>query len=396
MIPFIPDSNLVLIADMKMGTADTSVVMNVVQDVSIPVSADDSAISGSLHHAMSDDTSPSGVAPSDNLESNPDIVKAELSFYKTPHIRDYEEAVYSTLKSIELTCAVDFASMCDVSVDTAQPAIDPISFGLSNRKILAHAKSLSQSETAIGEDTVNIRESIMVNRQGEQEDNAPKVYKNLRGKNGLSSSEYFNIVGLIDKKSKDDKGEIDHLERKGEDELKHRGEHHAPRPNSEHHYPDGFWSAVAGDEEDSEDEGNHHGHKDHDRRRGPPHSRGREDYLFVGSLGYGDAGDMCMYDNFQKLAAPCQSSIADLHSLRQQYWKEETMARNGRGDHSFFLSGVFVVLFVGLCILRRSYCSHMAKERQTKMDTLATLALIDADPALKAQCKKCFLFVLVD
>ena len=30
------------------------------------------------------------MVPSDKLESNSDIVKAELSFYSTPHIRDYE------------------------------------------------------------------------------------------------------------------------------------------------------------------------------------------------------------------------------------------------------------------------------------------------------------------
>ena len=205
-----------------------------------------------------------------------------------------------------------------------------------------------------------------------------------------------SIVGNVDRNNWDDKGEMNHMKRKGEDGLKHRDELYASRPNREHYYPLEPWSPFIRDENDSEDEGNHHGHNDRDRRRGPPHSPVMDDYLFVGSLGYGDAGDMCMYDNFQKLAAPCQSSIADLHSLRQQYWKEETMARNGRGDYSFFLSGVFVVLFVGLCILCRSYCNHMAKERQTKMDTLATLALIDADPALKAQCKKCFLFVLVD
>jgi hypothetical protein len=45
-------------------------------------------------------------------EINPDIVKAEMSFYSTPHTEDYRPVVYKTLKNIEKTCAADFTTLC--------------------------------------------------------------------------------------------------------------------------------------------------------------------------------------------------------------------------------------------------------------------------------------------
>jgi hypothetical protein len=35
-------------------------------------------------------------------------------------------------------------------------------------------------------------------------------------------------------------------------------------------------------------------------------------------------GDMCIYSNFDKLDLNCQSAVADLHMMRQQYWREDT------------------------------------------------------------------------
>ena len=45
-------------------------------------------------------------------ETNPAILRAELSFYSGPHSEDYEKDVYSTLKKIELTCANDYDTIC--------------------------------------------------------------------------------------------------------------------------------------------------------------------------------------------------------------------------------------------------------------------------------------------
>ena len=39
-------------------------------------------------------------------------MKAEVGFFQTPHSNDYSEVVYGTLKNIEGTCALDYASLC--------------------------------------------------------------------------------------------------------------------------------------------------------------------------------------------------------------------------------------------------------------------------------------------
>ena len=369
------------------GTADTPVsishIRNGVEEDTIPPVFDNFRISGSSHHVMSDETSQSPGTPFDSLESNPVIAKAELSSYSTPNIRDYEEAVCSTLKSIELTCASDFTSMCAGAADVAWPVIGQISFALRNRKILFHDRSLSRSEAAIGKQTVSNRESIIVNRQGE-EDNASQVYKNLRGKNGRSRHEVNSIVGNVDRNNWDVKGETNHMKKEGEDGLKHRDELHAPNPDSEHHYPLEPWSPFIREEKDSEDEANHHGHIDRDGRRGPDQPPVMDGYLFVESLGYGDAGNMCMYDNFQKLAAPCQSSVADLHSLTQQHWREKSLA-------------IFITSFLLVSgILEHHRHQRRKKKRDTEKDAIATLTLIDADSTFKAQCKPFFLLVRIN
>lgn len=63
---------------------------------------------------------------SDYYETNPQILKAELSFYSTPHTKDYEEAVYGTLKNIEMTCVDDYSTIC---APTIEPSSDMISNG---------------------------------------------------------------------------------------------------------------------------------------------------------------------------------------------------------------------------------------------------------------------------
>ena len=45
-------------------------------------------------------------------ETNPAVLKAVLSFYASSHSEDYEKAVYSTLKKIEVICANDYSTMC--------------------------------------------------------------------------------------------------------------------------------------------------------------------------------------------------------------------------------------------------------------------------------------------
>lgn len=71
---------------------------------------------------------PMQFATPDYFETNPQIVKAEMAFFATPHTIDYSESVYENLKDIEEVCAVDFAAMC------APTTAEPEAFGMSNNE----------------------------------------------------------------------------------------------------------------------------------------------------------------------------------------------------------------------------------------------------------------------
>ena len=200
----------------------------------------------------------------------------------------------------------------------------------------------------------------------------------------------FSIYSVIDTEWWDDKLEIDHIEMKGDVWGKHHKELHVPHPNGGHHYPESLWVPFNGDEED------HHRHNDHDGRLDPPHSRVEEDYFFIGSLGYGDAGDMCMYQSFQKLAAPRQSSVANLHSLKEQH-RIESMAKYLPGGSVFFLSSVVFLGFLNVGgMLARSCGRCLKRDRQTENVISATYSVTEDDPALRTERKPSLLLVFVD
>lgn len=92
----------------------------------------------------------------------------------------------------------------------------------------------------------------------------------------------------------------------------------------------------------------------------------------MGSLGYGAAGDTCIYQNFQSLAPSCQESVRSLFALRQEYWE----ASQEPAHHCHF--GLFAVVFllaavVGSVIRRRRY-----------RKVIAVLDALHANPELKA------------
>ena len=77
------------------------------------------------------------------------IAKAKLSSFRIFSMRSFEEAVHSSLKSVELTCAADFATMCAGAADIGWPVIDQLSFAFSSRKIVIDIQSISRSEAAV-------------------------------------------------------------------------------------------------------------------------------------------------------------------------------------------------------------------------------------------------------
>lgn len=48
----------------------------------------------------------------DLSETNPDFLRAEMSFYTTPHTEEYRNGVYGTLKAIQTQCLNDFSTFC--------------------------------------------------------------------------------------------------------------------------------------------------------------------------------------------------------------------------------------------------------------------------------------------
>lgn len=264
----------------------------------------------------------------DYLETNAEVVKAELSFYATPHTADYGEAVYDTLKNIESTCANDYAKFCSLPTPTV------MSLEFMRRRVLAHASSNERSVNHAME-----RKHIMSHGMHIPVDDTPE-----------------NPI-----KSRNLKGRCDEEDQKHKDDFVSR---HGEVPNDT-----GKRSSV-------DDSNNHHW--------GPPPPPAQEDTLFEGSLGYGLMGDMCIYQNFENLVPSCQSSVADLHMLRSQYWEEESQW-NGRMGHrgrphqmSFFWVLITMGFFFGIGISLR-------RRRLANKDTRAILKAIQANPALAAQ-----------
>ena len=132
---------------------------------------------GTSHSVMSNETSRSQIAPYEKFESNPDIAKPKLSSLRNFSMRNHEEAVHSSLKNVEVTCAADFATMCAGAADIERPVIDQLSFAFSSRKIVIDIQSISRSEADVSKHTVSNRKSVNIKRRWEQEGNALQIDK---------------------------------------------------------------------------------------------------------------------------------------------------------------------------------------------------------------------------
>jgi hypothetical protein len=294
----------------------------------------------------SQDVIPDEIVPSqpDDLEPNAEIVKAELSFYATPHTADYKEAVYFTLKNIETTCANDYVKFCSLPTPTV------MSFEFMKRRVLAHASPSDTSDIS-----------------------TKRINRIMEGKRIMSHGMHIpvdNIPGSPTKSRKLRGG-------CGNEEDRRKGYHERSDALVSPHGELPSDADYEVDREPAEDSNNRHW--------GPPPPPIEEDTYFEGSLGYGFMGDMCIYQNFENLAPSCQSSVADLHMLRSQYWEEESVANNRMGGmgrpHQMcvFLWVLIMISFslgIGISLRRR---------RHAKKDTRAILNAIRANPTLAAQ-----------
>ena len=394
LLPFQDSSETVIISGDEVHDIPSAnfAISSLTSEDEIRDQASQSEISGELLLQV-DERNSRDVSP-DKIEMNPDILKAELAFYASPRTEAYENAVYSTLKNIELTCANDFTTFCGISPMAAS------SFELLAPMPLNSALFYSNSFIVQGMPTVTNGEPIYTD---ENEMLTIENPRNLRGKNGLNHRQLFDFFssngrsndrldvvtaqpGVFEAFDRDHEHHMepggdhpDHPAPKGPDED-HRDHPGSGGPDGDHHHP--------GD----------HQHHDHpgpggpdDGRMGPPspyEDDNDEDYL--PSLGYGDDGDMCMLSNFVKLSPNCQSAVNDLLYLRQQYMVEESHGRHGHGPHGPISPLVvlwFPVFGILTLVVGVIYRNRLARNRKYKEDTRTMLAAIEANPALKAQRK---------
>lgn len=107
----------------------------------------------------------------------------------------------------------------------------------------------------------------------------------------------------------------------------------------------------------------------------PPHVQ--EDTYFAGNLGYGAEGDMCLYVNFDRLAEPCQSSVADLYDLREQYWEEQQIEQGPHHPHGAMVLLLLAVVFLFACARR-----YLGRQRRQQLRSLLTA--LHTNPDVKA------------
>jgi len=343
----------------------------------------------------------------DLFEEDPEIVKAEVGFFQTPHSNDYSEVVYGTLKNIEGTCALDYASLC---VSKSSPSLGSMSsMSMSGP---GGVISLPDFMSQMGFDI-----SFMpAEDEGEFINGGRRHRRNLAAVNKPTAktavSSFMKDVHtlLIDPIAttkrhvgrklwfgRDSDSDSEGEEEEGEEHHHHHGHHdEGSESGGPPRGPPGFMSGPPPPPDspefveltpyNEEDEG--------DMDMPCPHSEEEEDLaedtFFTGALGFGVMGDMCMYQNFDTLSLPCQSTITDLHELREQYWNEEYEMNagpgygGGRWHHHAHPGMALLFWFCAIplmFLLGRKLKRKMIKRQQV----MNVLSAIEKNPALKAQ-----------
>ena len=71
-------------------------------------------------------------------------MKAEVGFFQTPHSNDYSEVVYGTLKNIEGTCALDYASLCVSKASSSLGSMNSMSMSSGPGAVISLPDFMSQ------------------------------------------------------------------------------------------------------------------------------------------------------------------------------------------------------------------------------------------------------------
>ena len=150
-----------------------------------------------------------------------------------------------------------------------------------------------------------------------------------------------------------------------------------PKPAKDDHDKGKHGWFFGGSDSDSDSDGED---EDGDRPpRSPRHWGPKlpEDTMFAGALGFGAEGDMCLYQNLDRLSDPCVRAVSDLYSLRSQYWAAEMTPPPPRPCHSGLLLAALAILGLFLLVKKLRW-------RKRREQVNAFLAAVAARPELKA------------
>jgi hypothetical protein len=314
-------------------------------------------------------TDPAADVP-DNHEGI-EVVRAEMSFYSTPHTEEFKRPVYDTLKRIQDSCHDDFVARCS--------GANSLRRGDNQLKQRHLSAIISEMENRRDRGGI-IRDSAIkalfvspppIDMHGAREDQGSQYGKPVPGTGPEKGSR------PPEKGSRTPPGSNSGGPQSPEIPSTGRGSWGAG-------FNDG--DSDSDNEEDGHDHDHHghdhrgHDHHDHDHHDHHHHHQIEEDVWFSGSLGFGQDGDMCLYENFPKVSNQCQFAVRDLHALRSTYWQQEVNSREGPPmGHPCFLFVLFSAAFLFILVFFNLKTRKMRKLNRAVMDA------IESNPQLRAQ-----------
>ena len=407
--------------------------------------------------------------PSENIlmdlfETDPNMVKAELDFFSTPHTYEYRDLAYGAIKNIQETCTYDFKSYCTSQSKKSLQSKKTSNTGRVNGNVLEFEPVDEQivfiesndlppefqminsifSQFAFGGPSFSasvigdpfVFEIVEGRRRRRlQEDKKVAEVKPKSILNSIVSAVVKpvveNVVSAVMKAAAPQSSpqsmagsrmgirpiagkQADDRDMNGAPRVHHGGviAGREPKPmtldnrqrvpftlrdpvrESLHRIRKPSAPVPATDGKRSLRESHGKGHGKGDERRPPEEEEDsedeqegcdgqEEDNYFTGYLGFGATNDYCLYQNYDKLSQPCQESIQDLYTLRQQYWGEEQEI-SGSGSGASHEGGGFIlfVIFLMFLVILRSF--RRLNNMKRRKDINAILKAVDANPHLKA------------
>ena len=285
----------------------------------------------------------------DAFEANSEILRAENMFYLNPIVASYSTPVYEALKLIHDQCATDYAAYCENG---------PIRVLSSDQTGL---RSLRGTSSAIIPPSVYewvrgslFRDTPKMRRLsgGDDDDNPPSAkpepetddtseVATVSTKNkGKGSKSNTSKGGTTTKSSSLSTSTI--LSSSSSSSSVSSSSIRKPSAISPYPNTDTIYSATSPYTTGTSIGSNtHQSTHQHTLTLHPLPTPFESDEYFVGAIGYGAEGDICLYSHIKQISVPCQNAIHSYHDMRIAYWTESTASSS--------YSILFYIL-LGMCL----------------------------------------------